>query len=69
MAKELRLWPSIMDADQIHNSPGNDGCEQRFGYGARWDAQKRLLIAALSGKMSVETALSSLDTEINQAIQ
>lgn len=42
--------------------------QNRYGYTARWDGQKRLIIAALTGEMTVEEALKQLDIEINQAL-
>lgn len=39
-----------------------------YGYTARWDAQKRLILAALNGEMSVKDALKQIDLEINQAM-
>ena len=42
--------------------------QSRYGYTARWDGQKRLIIAALTGEMEIEQALSQLDTEINQSL-
>jgi multiple sugar transport system substrate-binding protein len=66
MAKDPN-WASIMTQIKL-NSPSMM-VQQRFAYGARWDAQKRIIPAALSGKMSVDQALSSLDSEIDQAVQ
>ena len=42
--------------------------QSRYGYTARFDGQKRLIIAALTGEMEIEQALSQLDTEINQSL-
>ncbi len=42
--------------------------QTRYAYSARWDGQKRLIIAALTGEMSVEDALKQLDVEINQSL-
>jgi ABC-type glycerol-3-phosphate transport system substrate-binding protein len=66
MAKDAN-WGPIMT--QIKLNGPTMMVQQRFGYGSRWDAQKRIIPAALSGKMSVDQALSSLDAEINQAVQ
>jgi multiple sugar transport system substrate-binding protein len=60
-------WTAIMAQIKL-NSP-DPMVQQRYGYGARWDAQKRIIPAALAGKMSVDQALTSLDAEINQAVQ
>jgi multiple sugar transport system substrate-binding protein len=42
--------------------------QSRYGYTARWDAQKRLIISALNGEMSVEDALKQIDLEVNQSL-
>jgi ABC-type glycerol-3-phosphate transport system substrate-binding protein len=42
--------------------------QARYGYTARWDAQKRLIISALNGEMSVQEALKQIDLEVNQSL-
>ena len=65
-AEEPQYWDPIMQSA--------DACtadfmiQSRYGYTARFDGQKRLIIAALTGEMEIEQALSQLDTEINQSL-
>lgn len=42
--------------------------QSRYGYTARWDAQKRLIIAALTEEMDVQEALKQIDVEVDQAM-
>ncbi|TCS82209.1 ABC transporter substrate-binding protein [Muricomes intestini] len=42
--------------------------QARYGYTARWDAQKRLIISALNGEMEVEDVLKQIDLEVNQSM-
>ncbi len=42
--------------------------QSRYAYTARWDAQKRLIIAALTGEMDIQEALKQIDIEVNQAM-
>lgn len=66
IAKSPELWEPIMES-ALASSP-DFMVQTRYGYTARWDGQKRLIVAALSGEMSIEEALTQLDIEINQAI-
>jgi ABC-type glycerol-3-phosphate transport system substrate-binding protein len=75
--KERKLIESQMDTDRENwdailsqmklNTP-NQMVQNRYGYSARWNAQKKYLIAALNGQMAVQKALQSIDAEVNQAI-
>jgi len=67
MDKDAENWNAIMA--QIKLDDPNIMIEQRYGYTARWDAQKKYIISALSGEVSVEDALKSIDAQINQSLQ
>ncbi len=60
------LWNPIIDQGNVC-SP-DFMIQTRYGYTARWDGQKRLIIAALNGEMTPQEALKQLDTEIDQAL-
>jgi ABC-type glycerol-3-phosphate transport system substrate-binding protein len=66
MAQDKENWDAILK--QVSLNTTYPMVEQRYGYTARWDAQKRYIIAALNGEMTVEEALGSIDNEVNQAI-
>ena len=64
------MYPEIWDAINASTDKGSvEMYEQgRYGYTARWDAQKRLIIAALNGEIEVEDALSQIDSEVDQSL-
>ena len=66
MAQDKENWDAILK--QVSLNTAYLTVENRYGYTARWDAQKRYIIAALNGEMTVEEALGSIDNEVNQAI-
>ena len=66
MAQDKENWDAILK--QLSLSAPYPTVEQRYGYTARWDAQKRYLISVLNGEITVEKALESIDNEVNQSI-
>jgi ABC-type glycerol-3-phosphate transport system substrate-binding protein len=66
MAQDKENWDAILK--QLSLSTSYPMVEQRYGYSARWDAQKRYLIEALMGEVTVEKALENIDNEVNQSI-
>jgi ABC-type glycerol-3-phosphate transport system substrate-binding protein len=65
--KDKENWDAILE--QVKRNRPDLMVEQRVAYTARWDAQKKLLIAALGGFKSVDEVLKGLDAEVNQASQ
>ncbi|MEK3723880.1 ABC transporter substrate-binding protein [Paenibacillus sp. FSL H8-0034] len=65
--KDKENWEAILE--QVKRNRPDLMVEQRMAYTARWDAQKKLLIAALGGFKPVDEVLKGLDAEVNQALQ
>ncbi len=64
--KNPDIWKALLD--QAAASDPKFMIQSRFGYTARWDGQKRLIVAALNNQMSIDDVLSQLDAEVNQSV-
>jgi ABC-type glycerol-3-phosphate transport system substrate-binding protein len=60
------VWDALKEA--ASKSSVEFLAQSRYGYTARWDAQKRLIISALNGEVAVEEALKQIDMEVNQSL-
>lgn len=66
IAGQPEIWEPVIASAEA-SSP-DFMVQSRHGYTARWDGQKRLIVAALNGEMSIEDALTQLDVEIDQSL-
>lgn len=60
-------WAAILE--QLNRCDPNYMVDQRYGNAARSDAQKRYIMGVMTGDLSIEKALESIDREVNQSMQ
>lgn len=59
-------WAAIFE--QVQRNTADVVVQDRYGYSARWDAQKAQIVAGVNGQAAVGSALAAIDSQVNQAL-
>lgn len=59
-------WAAIFE--QAQRNTADVVVQDRYGYSARWEAQKAQVVAGVNGQTAPMSALESIDSQVNQAL-